>query len=329
MKTWSKIVQKQPISGRILINSIHRGRISHAYLISGDRGTGKEAIAMQLAKSILCQHRDGVEPCQQCTVCKRITTKNYPDVHWIEPDGQSIRIEQVKELQKEFMYSGLETNGKIYIITNAETLTVNAANRILKFLEEPTQKTTAIMLTENSQSIIPTVRSRCQLIDLQPLNPEQLHEKLLQSDISETNATFIRALTNNLSEAHELLEDEWFAQARKLMLQLVEIYVTRPEDAYLFIHQNWLTHFKDREQQERGIDLLLLAFKDILYFHIGNEKSMVIFTSDDQRLERAMMVFSQEKLIQVLQALLKAKRKLKQHVHPTLVMEQLTLQIQR
>lgn len=329
MKTWSEIVHTQPLAGQILMNSIQRERISHAYLISGDRGTGKRAIATQLAKSILCEQKDGIDPCQNCTICNRITSKNHPDVHWVEPDGQSIRIEQVKDLQKEFTYSGLESNRKIYIITNADTFTLNAANRILKFLEEPSQKTTAIMLTENSQSIIPTVRSRCQLIDLQPLNPERLQEKLLQSGVSEANATFIRALTNNLAEAHALLEDEWFAQARKLMLQLIDIYSSRPADAYLFIHQHWLTHFKKRDEQERGLDLLLLAFKDILYFHIGNKKSLVVFTSDDDRLKRAMMVFSQEKLVQILHALLKAKRKLKQNVHPTLVMEQLTLHIQR
>lgn len=327
MNTWSDIVQRQPVSSQILMNSIRNNRISHAYLISGDRGTGKRTIATQLAKSILCQNKDDIEPCHNCIICNRIVSKNHPDVHWIEPEGQSIRIEQIKALQMEFMYSGLESNQKIYIITNADTLTLNAANRILKFLEEPNKKTTAILLTENSQSMISTIRSRCQLIDLQPLNPEALHEKLLEAGISVSNAAFIRALTNNIDEAQELLNDEWFAQARKLMLQLVEIYSTRPDDAYLFLHQQWLTHFKNRDEQERGIDLLLLALRDILYFHIGNKKSMVVYASSDDRLQQAVMVFSQARLIEALHVLLKAKRKLRQHVHPTLVMEQVILHI--
>src|SRR5699024_11770175 len=72
----------------------------------------------------------------------------------IEPDGQSIKIEQIRQLQKEFTYSGVESNQKVYIIEGAETLTVNAANRILKFLEEPSQATTAMMLTENGQAML-------------------------------------------------------------------------------------------------------------------------------------------------------------------------------
>src|SRR5690625_872888 len=329
MKTWSDVAEIQPLASKIITNSIKKGRISHAYLIQGARGTGKEAIALLITKGLFCENKTDVEPCHECNACKRIASGNHPDVHWIEPDGRSIKIEQIRDLQKEFSYSGLESTRKVYVISGADTLTVNAANRILKFLEEPSKTTTAMMLTDNSQSIIPTVRSRCQIIDLQPLNPLLFQKQLVESGMSETNATLMSALTNNSDEAFDLSEDEWFAQARKLMVQLVDTFSSKPDDVYLFIHQHWIPHFKERTQQEQGFDLLLLAFKDILYFHIGNEESMVIFTPNDERLERAARYFSQEKLLGILNALLQAKRNLKQNVHPTLVMEQLTLQIQR
>src|SRR5690625_2225660 len=102
---------------------------------------------------------------------------NHPDVHWIEPEGRTIRNEQIDLLRKEFVYTGLETSKKMYIISGAEALTVNAANRILKFLEEPDMETTAILLTDNGQSIIPTIRSRCQIIDLKPLDQRALDRK--------------------------------------------------------------------------------------------------------------------------------------------------------
>lgn len=327
MKTWSKVLEEQPLAGKILTNSLKKQRISHAYLIQGERGTGKIAIASLLAKGLFCKNKQGVDPCHVCNVCKRIESENHPDVHWIRPDGQSIKIDQIENLQKEFTYSGLESNQKVYIIAGSDTLTVNAANRILKFLEEPSKRTTAIMLTENSQSIIPTIRSRCQVIDLQPLNPSLFQEQLIDSGMSEANAILMSALTNNLDDAFELNEDEWFAEARKLVLQLVDTYATKPADIFLFIHQHWLPHFKDRNQQQRGLDLLLLAFKDILYYHIGNEASMVVFSPNDERLERALLYFSDERLLNVLNALLRAKRKLNQNVHPTLVMEQLVLHI--
>jgi DNA polymerase-3 subunit delta' len=319
----------QPLASKVITNSIKRGRVSHAYLIQGERGTGKTAIAELIAKSLFCEHMTEAEPCNTCNACRRILSGNHPDVHWIEPDGQSIKIEQIKNLQKEFNYSGLESAQKVYIIKGADTLTSNAANRILKFLEEPSKKTTAMMLTDNSQSIIPTVRSRCQVIDLQPLNPAVLKNRLMEAGMPERDAVLMSALTNNLDDAFSWGEDAWFVQARKLMIQLIEVLSNKPDDAYLFIHQHWLSHFKERAQQEQGFDLLLLAFKDILYFHIGNEHAMVVFTPDDANFEKAARVFSQERLLNILHALLEAKRNLKQNVHPALVMEQLTLQIQR
>jgi DNA polymerase-3 subunit delta' len=329
MKTWSEVAKIQPLASKIITNSIKKQRISHAYLIQGDRGTGKEAIALLLAKGLFCEKRQDVEPCNICNACKRIESGNHPDVHWIKPNGQSIKTEQIENLQKEFTYSGLESSQKVYIIVGSDTLTLNAANRILKFLEEPSKQTTAIMLTENSQSIIPTIRSRCQIIDLQPLNSTLFRKKLIEMGMSEMNATLMSAVTSNLDDAFQLSEDDWFLQARKLVLQLIDTYSTKPADIFLFIHQHWIPHFKDRNQQEQGLDLLLIAFKDMLYYHIEKLESMVFFPPNDEKLERAVLYFSDQQLLIILNALLESKRKVKQNVHPTLVMEQLVLHIQR
>lgn len=329
MKTWSEVAKMQPLASRIITNSIKKGRVSHAYLLQGERGTGKEAISLLIAKGLFCDHKVVVEPCNECNNCKRIASGNHPDVHWIAPEGQSIKIEQVRNLQKEFIYSGVESNQKVYIIKDADTLTVNAANRILKFLEEPSKQTTAIMLTENSQSIIPTIRSRCQVVDLQPLNTETFQNQLIENGMAKNDAVLMSALTNNFAEAFRWSEDAGFAEMRKLVVQLIEIFTIKPEDVYLFIHNHWVPHFKDRKEQEQGLDLLLLAFKDILYNHIGNEGAYVFFTPNNELVEKAAMSFSQEHLVNTLNLVLKAKRKLKQNVQPTLVIEQLALQIQR
>jgi DNA polymerase-3 subunit delta' len=319
----------QPLAGRIITNSIKKDRISHAYLIQGERGTGKEAMATLIAKSLFCTDKDGLEPCHSCNMCKRIDSGNHPDVHWVVPEGQSIKIEQIKNLQKEFTYSGVESNKKVYIIKSAETLTLNAANRILKFLEEPSRQTTAIMLTENSSAIIPTIRSRCQVIDLQPLNPKSFQKKLMDEGVSRQRAVLMSALTNSMDDALAWETDDRFATALKLVVQLVETLVKKPADAYLFIHSSWMPHFKERPEQEQGLDLLLLAWKDILYYHIGNEDQRVFFQDNSEFIQSAALSFSQESIIRILQAILQAKRKLKQNVHPTLVMEQLTLQLKR
>jgi len=327
MNTWSDMENRQPLASKILINSFKKDRLSHAYLFRGSRGTGKRQLALLLVKTLFCPYKQSIEPCHECRVCKRIASGNHPDVHWLSPDGQSIKLEQIKYLQREFTYSGLESAKKVYVIEHADTLTLNAANRLLKFLEEPREHTTAIMLTENSQSIIPTIRSRCQFIDLKPLKPSHFQHQLISQGLSEEDARLMSALTTNMEDAIHLQEDKWFAQARKIMLQLIHTYMKNPADIFLFVHKHWIPHFKERDQQERGLDLLLLAFKDILYVHIGYKESLVVFHPEDPILERALLTFSQEKLFEILNALLQAKRKLKQNVHPTLVMEQLTLHI--
>lgn len=329
METWSEIAEIQPLATKIITNSMEKGRISHAYLLQGERGTGKEAIAGLLAKSIFCENKAGVEPCNACNNCKRISSGNHPDVHWIEPEGLSITKEQVQHLQKEFAFSGMESNRKVYVIKDADTMTVNASNSLLKFLEEPSKETTAMMLTENSGSIIPTIRSRCQVIDLKPLNPNHFQKQLIEEGMKETDAVLMSALTNSLDGAFELSQDEWFAEARTRVIQLIEILTAKSGNAYLFLHSHWLTHFKDRKQQDQGLDLLLLAFRDMLYYQIGNEAAMTVFRPEDALIEKSTFVYAQETLSDILNFILQAKRKLKQNVQPTLVMEQLILQIQR
>lgn len=309
------------------MNSIRKDRISHAYLIQGLRGTGKKSLAIQFIKTLFCQSKQNLEPCHHCTICQRISSKNHPDVYWIEPDGQSIKNEQIDLLRKEFSYNALESNRKIYVITHAESLTVNAANRILKFLEEPTTKVTAILLTENKQAIIPTIRSRCQELDLRPLNHNKFIQKLTELDIDDTHIRLLSSLTNDIDEAIQLNEEEKIYDVGRLVKELLITLMNNYEERYLFVHQQWLVHLKDRQEQEMGIQLLISACKDIIYTHVNMSILMTFFNQEDKVLEQAVNHFSQKRLLHILNILSKAEQKLKQHIHPTLVMEQLVLQI--
>lgn len=327
MKTWEAFKQIQPIANQIMTNSIRKNRISHAYLIQGSRGTGKKELAKLFAKTLFCKNRFGMEPCQQCNRCKRIESGNHPDVHWIEPDGQTIKIDQIRQLQSEFIYSGLESERKVYVMIGTETLTLNAANRLLKFLEEPNPKTTALLLTENRESIIPTILSRCQLIDLQPQPQEEFQKELEAYQMSKQDTLLLSELTKDIDEALSFYEDEWFQKAKKLAHHLINILIDRPADVFLYIHNHWMPHFKERDLLDQGLELLLIAFRDVLYYHIDNHESIVFFAQDEELLKEAVIHFPKERLIVILQRILKAKRKNRQNVHPVLVMEQLVLYI--
>lgn len=329
MQTWTDFGNVQPLASKIMINSITKNRLTHAYLIQGARGTGKKTFALLLAMTLFCENRNGAEPCQTCHACKRIVTGNHPDVHWIEPDGASIKNEQIDHLRKEFAYTGVESTKKVYIINQSEKLTTHAANRILKFLEEPNIASTAILLTDNGQAILPTIRSRCQIIDLRPLETGVFKEKLVQLEpgISDGNARLLSALTHNLDEAVAYHTEEKIYMLQILVTDFLRTLITDYENRFIFIHQQWLKQIKEKKEQELGLELLLLACRDLVHFQIGEEHDLFFFQANESFLQQAMNHFSQARLLRMLQTILDAKQKLKQNVHPTLVMEQLVLQI--
>ncbi|ARI75475.1 DNA polymerase III subunit delta' [Halobacillus mangrovi] len=328
MQTWKEMKEIQPLAAQMLMNSFKKDRISHAYLFQGSRGTGKKELSILFAKSIFCKNRTGAEPCLECRDCHRIDSGNHPDLHWVEPEGQSIKKEQILHLQKEFTYTGMESNRKVYIIVDADKMTTNASNRLLKFLEEPSQQTTAMLLTESGQTILDTIRSRCQLLALQPLNSRRVEKMLIAEGVSESNAKLLASLTNNLTEALEMNEDEWFANVRKLVIQLIEVLQNKPNEGLLFINHQWMPHFKERKHLQRGLDVLMLWFQDIINQYLDREDS-IVFITEREKLEQAAMRWSRQSSAQCLSYILEAKRKINQNVHPNLVMEQLTLQLQR
>lgn len=331
MLTWSELEKVQPVTSKILTNSFKRNRLSHAYLIQGQRGTGKKEIATLIAMTLFCTEKNEIEPCQTCYQCKRILSGNHPDVHWVEPEGQSIKTEQINLLRKEFVYTSLESAArKIYIIKKADTLTVNAANRILKFLEEPDLDITAILLTEHLHSILPTIQSRCQILELRPLDPVSFQKQLTsleQVTINGYNARFLSALTNNIDEAIQFHSEEKVYKIRDLVFEFIYLLISNENDKYLFIHQKWLALMKDKKELELGLDILLLTFKDILHVKIGRTEETAVFQSTDRIITQAVERFSEKRLLHILKLIVGAKQKLNQNVHPTLVMEQLVLNI--
>lgn len=329
MLRWSHFAKRQPLAGKVMMNSIEKGRLSHAYLIQGERGTGKKTLAILLAKTLFCENRTNAEPCGDCHACRRIDSRNHPDVHWIEPDGSTIKNEQIDYLRKEFAFSGVESTRKVYIIDQAETMTTHAANRLLKFLEEPNITSTAILLTEQSHAILPTIRSRCQMIDLQPLNEEAFQQRLValsEGKITVSNSKLLSGLTTNIADAISLHEESKVYEIQQLVMELCDILTTRYEERFLFIHERWLPALAEKEEQELGLELLLLASRDMLHTQVGSEQALSFFVKDDAVLQKMVERFSNRRLVHMLKSILDAKQKWAQHVNPTLVIEQLILQ---
>jgi DNA polymerase III subunit delta' len=327
LKTWEELEKIQPVALKMIKNSIKKDRLAHAYLFEGMRGTGKKETGILVAKSLFCQSPiDGYIPCEECNNCKRINHGNHPDIHVVEPDGLSIKKHQIQLLQEEFSKTGVESNQKLYMIIHADRMTVNAANSLLKFLEEPHQQTFAILITEQMQKMLPTILSRCQTLVFRPLSNEHLVHKLVELGVKQDNAPIIAQITNNLDEALALNEDDWFAQAQKIVVKLYEVLKKNPLEAMVALQEEWFLHFKDKEQFDRGLDLLLLIFKDLLYIQIGKQ-GQVVFVGEIIRLKQYALQTTGRCLADQMTAILDAKRKLQANMNPQLLMEQLVLRL--
>jgi DNA polymerase III subunit delta' len=327
-KTWDELERLQPNVLKMIKNSIQKNRIAHAYLFEGMRGTGKKEISLLLAKSINCHAPvEGYKPCEGCSNCKRINSGNHPDIHLVEPDGLSIKKGQIQELQEEFSKTGVESKNKLYTIVHADRMTTNAANSLLKFLEEPHAGTVAVLITEQAQQMLPTILSRCQLINFIPLSPKNMAEQLITSGVNPQMAPLLAQLTNNLEEALEISHNDWFAQAQKIVLKLYEVLKKNSLEAMVTLQENWFMHFKEKEQIDRGLDLLLLIFKDLLYIQLG-KKDQVVYLNESSRLEQFALQTSGRRLTEQMAAILEAKRKLHANMNPQLLMEELVLKLQ-
>ncbi|WP_226671255.1 DNA polymerase III subunit delta' [Metabacillus litoralis] len=326
-KNWQELASYQPRVTKLLTNSIEKERLAHAYLFEGKKGTGKKDVGLLLAKSFFCEDLQNYIPCQNCRNCKRIDSGNHPDVHIVEPDGLSIKKGQIQALQEEFSKSGVESNKKLYMIVHADKMTINAANSLLKFLEEPNANTIAILLTEQYHKMLNTILSRCQLLSFHPLQPKVIQETLIESGVSSNIAALVSQLTNDTEAAFELSKDDWFAQARMKVIKLYEVLVNRKGQAPLYIHTEWMIHFNDKEKQDTGLDLLLYLYKDILSVQVGND-DQVIFQDMIQLIKQHALQMTQRSVTEKITSILEAKKRLHANVNPQLLMEQLVLTLQ-
>jgi DNA polymerase-3 subunit delta' len=172
-------VQNSIIGHQQIIEQLQRtvasGRIAGAYLFVGPAGVGKETVARYFAQLIFCQ-QDAQPPtvCGTCLACRKVDSGNHPDLQFIRPEGSLLKIGQIRELQRQVIYAPLEASRKVYILTDVDRMNLEAENCLLKTLEEPPAASVLILLTSNLQALLPTTRSRCQILQFHPMPTQEL-----------------------------------------------------------------------------------------------------------------------------------------------------------
>lgn len=267
--------QRQPELLELFARSSEQGRLGHAYLFEGPRGTGKKDMARWIARSIFCEQPVAGKACGNCRNCRRMAAGDLPDLMEVEPDGQSIKVDQVRDLKAEFSKSAVEGSKKVYILDEAEKMTVSAANSLLTFLEEPGTGTYLFLLTTVKENILPTIRSRCQIIHFQPLQRKVMEELLLAEGIKQKDAEILSAVTNDLAEAKELAQDEVFHVLCEKTWRWFQLLMAHDPMAFLYIQMNLLEQIKDKAQALFCLDLLLFHYRDLLYLTFKNEAAII------------------------------------------------------
>lgn len=159
-----------------LKSTIESNNISHSYMFVGIQGIGKRLFAREYAKNIMCLQNGECE--DKCNSCIKFKAKSNPDYYEIEPDGKSIKIDQVRELQKKIAEKPITSKKKVYVINNADFMTEESQNCLLKTLEEPPEYATIILIVSNESKILPTIKSRCITIKFKKLKNAEIKKYL-------------------------------------------------------------------------------------------------------------------------------------------------------
>ncbi|SDJ96540.1 DNA polymerase III subunit delta' [Streptococcus gallolyticus] len=194
-------------------------RMNHAYLFSGDFASFD--LALYLAKSRFCENLQGGLPCGECRECQLIAENEFSDVKVVKPSGQVIKTDTIRELMRDFSRSGFEGKSQVFIIQDCEKMHVNAANSLLKFIEEPQSSSYMILLTSDENKVLPTIKSRTQIFRF-PKNKPLLIEQAEKAGVLKTQAEILAELAKTPKHLDELMQDKKILD----VIQTCERFVT-------------------------------------------------------------------------------------------------------
>lgn len=248
----------QFVSYSLLCNSVRNNKLSHAYLIDGNNNEYAFDFVMAFVKMIICdKHYSNFDKCANCNKCNRIDDGNYTEVKIIESDSLIIKKEQLLELQSDFSRTSIEGNNRVYIIKDCEKMNKQAANSLLKFLEEPEDGIIAILFTNNINKVLGTIISRCQLIKLSKDNFINRDKALINL------ANFC---CNSKDDIDKFLKDESKERYVVNVIEFINYYEENGLDAIIYLKKIWYNIFSTREDNIYALILMVNFYYDVLKF---------------------------------------------------------------
>lgn len=308
-----------------LKHAIQFHKVSHAYIINGEKGSGKKLLAGIFAQTLQCK-KGGLEPCMECQSCKQSVSQNQPDIIRIthEKPG-TISVEDIRQqLNGDILIKPYSSLYKIYIIDEAEKLTIQAQNALLKTIEEPPIYAVILLLTTNVGMLLPTIQSRCVTLHLKPVSSALIEKYLMEDlEIPDYYANICTAFAQgNVGKAKRLALSENFKEMLSHALHLVK-YISEMEVPELIEDLKRINTYK--MEINDYLDLLIVWYRDVLLFKATRDADSMVFSEELISIREKARHSSYEGLERIIKALEKTKIRLNANVNFDMALELLLL----
>ena len=308
-------------------NAIREDQVSHAYIMNGARGSGKKLLATLFATTLLCE-KGGPDPCNECHSCRQAESGNHPDIIRVTHEKpNSISVDDIREqINNTIMIKPYQGPYKIYIIDHADIMTPQAQNALLKTIEEPPKYAVIMLLTENAETLLPTITSRCVMLKLRYIKDTLIKKYLMETmEIPDYKAEICTAFAQgNMGRAIMLANSEHFNEIRDEAIQLLK-YIHEMELSEIVQAVSRITKYK--LEITDYLDIIMIWYRDILLYKATKDIDKVVFKDQINYIKEQAQKSSYEGIQLILESLEKAKARLKANVNFDLVMELLFLTI--
>lgn len=304
-----------------LQNAISSDKVSHAYILNGPEQSGKMLLANSFAMALQCE-RHGTEACMECHSCKQALSGNQPDIIYLHHEKPAtISVEDIRtQVNNDIAIKPYASPYKIYIINEAEKMTQQAQNALLKTIEEPPAYAVILLLTTNSDSFLPTILSRCIILNLKAVPDDDIRSFLIEKyQIPDYKADICTAFAQgNVGKAIQLASSEDFNEIKNSALQLLN----HVKDMELFELMDSVREISNYKLEINDyFDIMMIWYRDVLLYKATSDVNSLIFKDEVYDIKRQASKSSYEGIEFIIKALDKAKRRLNANVNFELVME--------
>lgn len=306
-------------------NAIKNNSIAHGYIFEGEKGIGKTMMGEAFSKTLLCKQK-GENACGKCSSCIKFDSLNHPDFHIEEKDGKSFKKEQIEDIMKNIRTLPYEEGKKIFLIKDADKITIEAQNAFLKTLEEPPEDTIIILTVENTKSLLPTIVSRSQKLKFSPLKNIDIQNYIEEKyNINSEKAHFIANFSNgNMGKAIDLSNSSEFNALREELINIINSSIEK-ENFRIFTQSDFFE--TNKEKIDLILNMMITWFRDLLIYKNMNEESLIINSDKKNELKNQAFKLSNRKIHDIIDNILQTKDNIRSNVNLKISIELLLLNI--